>query len=205
MIWVGNWLGELRRFNKHTGTFSQTPFDLGYRTRPGSHLTVDGIHAIYKDRKGNTWIGNRTGLHQLRLRPQGEGKASAVSFIHYYTDARNPASLSDSIVRTIYEDHKGILWIGTENGLNGFDPATGFFTRYFHNPNDPNSLSNNSILQNSITEDLQGNMWIGTARGLNKLNPERTNFTRYFHDPANQKLFLKIIQASYGLVHKKEA
>ncbi|QHT70892.1 response regulator [Rhodocytophaga rosea] len=185
MLWAGNWLGELRRFDKHTGTFSQTPFDMGYRTKPGSHLTIDGIYAIYRDRKGDTWIGNRTGLHQLRLTPQGDGKASSVSFIHYYPDAGNPATLSDSVVRTIYEDRKGMLWIGTDKGLNRYDPATGLFTRYLHQPNDPNSLSSNGIFHNSITEDLQGNLWIGTGNGLNKLNPERTGFTRYFHDPAN--------------------
>lgn len=185
MMWIGNWAGELRRFDKRTGIFSVGSFDLEYRTTLRSNNAIDGIHIIFRDRKGKIWIGNKTGLHQVQLTPQGTGKPSAVSFIHYYHHAQNPNSLSDSIIKTIYEDHKGMLWIGTDNGLNRFNPTTGMFTRYFHDPDDPHSLSNNIFYQKSITEDLQGNLWLGTVNGLNKLNPARDTFTRYFHDPTN--------------------
>ena len=50
-------------------------------------------------------------------------------------------NLSQSTVRTIYQDSKGFMWFGTEDGLNKFD---GFkFTVYKFNPNDINSLSSN--------------------------------------------------------------
>jgi ligand-binding sensor domain-containing protein len=44
---------------------------------------------------------------------------------------RNPNSLSDNWVGTMYEHPPGTLWIGTRNGLNKFDPATERFEHFF--------------------------------------------------------------------------
>ena len=68
----------------------------------------------------------------------------------------------------IFQDSKGYLWIGSQDGLNRY---YGFnFEIYKHDPEDPNSISHNSIL--AITEDRDGYLWIGTwGGGLNCLNP----------------------------------
>ncbi len=75
-------------------------------------------------------------------------------------------------------DRSGTLWVGTDTGgLNQFDPATGAFTRYQHDPNDPRSLSHNRV--NSIYEDPPGTLWLGTYGGLNRFDPATEQFT-YF-------------------------
>jgi hypothetical protein len=33
-------------------------------------------------------------------------------------DRNDPRSLSNNVIRTIYEDHSGTIWIGTDGGLN---------------------------------------------------------------------------------------
>ena len=70
---------------------------------------------------------------------------------------------------SLHLDRQGILWIGTfGGGLNRLDPATGEFTRYLHDPEDPNSLSRNGVT--TILDDSAGNLWVGTYRGgLNRL------------------------------------
>lgn len=90
--------------------------------------------------------------------------------------------LSQSSVHTIFQDHKGFIWFGTEDGLNKYDGYS--FRVYRHNPDDPNSLSDNSVL--SIYEDASGGMWIGTyGRGVNKFDRNDASFTRYRHNPSD--------------------
>jgi PAS domain S-box-containing protein len=88
--------------------------------------------------------------------------------------------LSQNAGLTIFQDSKGYLWIGTQDGLNRYD---GFvFKVYKHDPDDPNSISHNSIL--AIAEDQDGYLWIGTwGGGLNRFDPAAETFVRYHHDP----------------------
>ena len=73
-----------------------------------------------------------------------------------------------------------ILWIGTQDGLNRYDGYT--FKIFKHDPDDPNSISHNSIL--AITEDNDGSLWVGTwGGGLNRYDPVAEKFTRYVNNP----------------------
>ena len=82
------------------------------------------------------------------------------------------------MVWVIHEDRSGVLWIGTAGGLARFDQVSGQFTRYQHDPDDPNSLSNNSVF--TIHEDQSGALWIGTwGGGLNRFDPTQETFTHY--------------------------
>lgn len=82
--------------------------------------------------------------------------------------------LSQSVVNCIFQDSKGYIWIGTQNGLNRFNGET--FDVYSYNPVDSNSISNNWIY--AITEDIDGNLWIGTKGGLNKYLVKQNKFKR---------------------------
>src|SRR5574339_416633 len=73
--------------------------------------------------------------------------------------------LSQNAGLTIFQDSRGYLWIGTQDGLNRYD---GYGFKIFkHDPDDPTSLSHNSIL--AVAEDTNGYLWIGTwGGGLNR-------------------------------------
>jgi len=92
--------------------------------------------------------------------------------------------LSQSVVNCIFQDSKGYIWMGTQNGLNRFNGES--FDIFSYNPVDSNSISNNWIY--AITEDADGNLWIGTKDGLNKYIAGRNQFDRisyrtsYTHD-----------------------
>lgn len=57
------------------------------------------------------------------------------------------------------------------------DRATGRFTAYQHDPDQPNSLSQNGVL--ALHEDEQGLLWLGTGGGLNRFDPATETFTPY--------------------------
>ena len=87
--------------------------------------------------------------------------------------------LKSNIIRDIYKDRDGKMWIGTFlKGLQEYDPKKMVFTGYENNPKDPTSLSHNDVT--SIVEDNQGNLWIGTnGGGLNLMDKATGKFKRF--------------------------
>lgn len=145
-------------------------------------LSQNTIYCILQDRKGFLWFGTQDGLN----------KFDGYDFKVYKHDPQNPNSLSNNVVRAIYEGRDGTLWIGTNGGgLNKLvlagsnDEET--FTLFKHDPQNPNSLSDDYVL--AIHEDAQQDssmLWIGTRYGgLNKLEVETGRFTRYQHNPSD--------------------
>ncbi len=96
--------------------------------------------------------------------------------------------LSQSSPNCIFQDSRGILWIGTEDGLNKYDGYS--FVVYKPEQNDQFSISNPRIL--TICEDADAFLWIGTnGGGLNKYDRKTNRFyqfsTRKTGFPFNQR------------------
>ncbi|HWK57654.1 MAG TPA: two-component regulator propeller domain-containing protein [Parapedobacter sp.] len=82
--------------------------------------------------------------------------------------------LSQNTVYAISQDHLGLVWIGTRDGLNKYD--AGNFTVYRNAPYDTTSLSDNFI--QTIFEDQHRRLWIGTSNGLNLYDRANDRFIR---------------------------
>ena len=92
--------------------------------------------------------------------------------------------LSQSTVETIYQDSKGYIWIGTNDGLdryNGYE-----FKQYKYNKNDKNSIANNYIID--IMEDKDGYIWISTINGLSRIDTDNDEIKNYSSDKNNGNL-----------------
>ncbi len=90
--------------------------------------------------------------------------------------------LSQNAGLAIFQDSRGYLWFGTQDGLNRYDGYT--FKIYKNDPDDLKSLSHNSIL--ALAEDKNASLWIGTCGGgLNRFDPTTETFVRYHHDSNN--------------------
>src|SRR5512133_2844680 len=111
------------------------------------------------------------------LASQNHAPGSVVRFEHVTVQD----GLSQSAGQAIFQDSRGFLWVGTQDGLNRYDGYT--FTVFKHKVDDPSSISNNNIL--SIEEDENGNLWIGTLDGLNRFNPVTETFIHYKNIPDN--------------------
>jgi len=181
-LWIGNYEGELWRYNKRTGQCLSLTSRLDYTREKGAAAEFhESIYCIYKDKKGNIWIGNTNGLHRANKRP---GSGNENSFTHYQHDPANANSISHNEVLNIFEDSKGIIWVGTKFGLNSLDVSSGKITRYLPDPVNPSAITGRevSVWGRAIIEDPDSSLWIATGDGLNKLNKERTAFTHYFQN-----------------------
>ena len=87
--------------------------------------------------------------------------------------------LSLSSVYDIYQDSKGFMWFGTEDGLNKYDGQS--ITVYGAQSDQHNLLANKWV--ELIYEDKAGMIWLGSKSGLTRYNPRKGNFTALQHDP----------------------
>jgi ligand-binding sensor domain-containing protein len=100
------------------------------------------------------------------------------TFRRYRHDPVRPGSLRVNLVRTIFEDRRGNLWVGTQDGgLNRLtDRERGTFQHYGHRPGDSNSLIHNWV--SDLYEDPDGTLWVATnGGGLNHFDPRTGTFT----------------------------
>lgn len=75
--------------------------------------------------------------------------------------------ISQNTIRCIYKDHKGLMWLGTWDGLNRYDGIRFDIIR-MKVGDSKTGLSNNTI--NAINQDKQNNLWIATDGGINCIN-----------------------------------
>ena len=63
------------------------------------------------------------------------------TFQRYLREPGDPASLSADRVFTVYQDHRGTLWVRTPAGLDRVDPTQDGFTHYRYDAADDRGLS----------------------------------------------------------------
>src|SRR4051794_4356417 len=93
---------------------------------------------IVQDDQGFMWFGTRYGLYRY------DGYAVKV----FVRDAAHPNSLDGVVVKSLFKDRDGALWVGCDQSLNRFDRTTETFTRY------PVPAAD------QITQDDTGMLWI---------------------------------------------
>ncbi len=149
----------------HDGLFYQKNID---KTITMTRICDGDFNDILLDNENHIWAGAYDGLYYFENSvdnntPKLRG--------HFNYDSQNEYSLSKNIVKSIYKDRTGIIWVGTNGGgLNKYDPDRKQFRHIRKNLN-PNSLSYDKI--RSIYEDSNDYLWIGTeGGGLNMLRKE---------------------------------
>ncbi len=140
--------GGLELFDRSTGKFVTYKRKAADPTSIGDDLT----QAVFEDRAGNIWIGTYTGGANLL-------RTGAKPFHIDYHDPGDAHSLSEDRVTGLAIDQKQRLWAATVNGLN-LREADGGWTRFFHDPSDPNSPPSSDFA--SIAIAPSGDIWIGS-------------------------------------------
>jgi ligand-binding sensor domain-containing protein/signal transduction histidine kinase len=180
-IWAGMGRTGLIRFDSKPLPFKRVtynPSDPKSRVEPF-------VGAIYEDSQRILWIGTPEVLMRI------DRKAG------HYTSFRTSGPRADSDVISIREDHAGNVWIGTYgHGLHRFDPRTGQFKTYRHDPADPYSLSNDIVSR--LLVDHNGTLWAGTLEALNRFDAATERFTTYKLEPHEDLSYVELVEDRDG-------
>ncbi|MFO7977422.1 MAG: two-component regulator propeller domain-containing protein [Bacteroidales bacterium] len=163
-IWLGTDDGNVFRYFPATSHLE----DVTSQISPLAGKKVK-IWSILETSEDLLWIGtDGEGIFYSLLNPK--------PFFQIQRGEAAHQQLNHKIVRAIYEDQQGNLWVGTRgNGMN-LIPAADQPTKYY---NTDNGLSNNAVL--SINEDLDKNLWIGhDGMGIDVLDKASG---RFYHFP----------------------
>ncbi len=176
-IWIGTQDEGLCAFDPKTGKF--TTFK--HNPSRSNSLSDNRVYTILVDRFQTLWVGTRNGLNQLDVSSEIKDNFSVIP-----VKKGDPHALSDSRILTLLEEKiSGNMWIGTvRGGLNKWDRAKNEFVYFMNDPQDPGSISHNTVL--ALGQDGSGQIWVGSSgRELNVLQNGR--FTRYKNDPKNPR------------------
>ncbi|RPJ24874.1 MAG: GGDEF domain-containing protein [Chloroflexi bacterium] len=173
-LWLGTY-GGLSHYDPVTDTF--TNYVNNYANNPTNlaSLSENKVISLYLDEWENVlWVGTwGGGLNRLDLKDPFHTTPQLAPFRTYRYNSDDPNSISEDSVWSILESADGSLWLGTQSGLNRFDPQTQTFKRY----TEKQGLPNESIL--GILKDNEGHLWLTTNNGLAKFDPRASKFTAY--------------------------
>jgi diguanylate cyclase (GGDEF)-like protein len=97
----------------------------------------------------------------------------------YFQSIGDSDAIPSGVVTALAQDGRGLLWIGTEEGLIRYDGYR--FRRYNHVRNDPHSLAGDYIA--TLFVDPDGHLWIGTGSdGISRFDGRTEQFENFQHD-----------------------
>jgi signal transduction histidine kinase/ligand-binding sensor domain-containing protein/DNA-binding response OmpR family regulator len=130
---------------------------------------------IFKDRKGDIWVSTFDGLNLYRKPDKNHPYGF---FKHYLKNDKNNSPIANDQVWHIMEDNKEQLWLSTADGLSCMNPERTKTINYYHDPQDPRSLSSSNI--KFTMQDSKGRIWIATeGGGLNLFVEKENRFIEY--------------------------
>ncbi len=153
-LWLATFEG-LCKYVPETDSFITYPIN-----PHGTSVDKNYIFDIYEDQNKNFWLGTNGGGLVIFDR-------KSEKFTSYTVND----GLSDNAVRTIIQDNRGDLWLGTNNGISQFDIATRKATPYTIN----DGLPAGSFFFNCKYIDEEGKVYFGMNDGYLVIDPALAN------------------------------
>ena len=120
---------------------------------PGSQ-----VNKLLVDKFGFIWVGTINGLARF----------DGYEFKRFYPNPNNPASIHGLIVWSLFEDHNGHIWAGSNPSfLNEYDPVLKKFRQHeFTHLID--HAANVELIVAAMAEDNKGRIYFGVDTYLNE-------------------------------------
>ncbi|CAM4314895.1 Two component regulator propeller [Pedobacter westerhofensis] len=170
-FWLGSWDNKVYRYPASNG------LEPGLKPEePPAGIPADEMVSFAEDNDNQVWMaGRNTGVSvynrstqqvsQLRHRPFAEG------------------TISNDHANVVYIDRNGIVWVGTDNGLNKYNPLFSSFVQHWL----PNENKKNIVIYDFYKDDQQ-KLWIGTNEGIFTQEAGSTDYQYRMVVYKNQKL-----------------
>lgn len=149
-IWIGTANGLARYDGYHFRTFRKGDQSNTIPSNQISGLLSDGDHL---------WVGTWNGLCRINTTTLEVTRVDLGA---------------NRVVRVLYKDKDGHVWIGTATALLRYDHRSGSFNSF---TSFNSKLSHNTV--RAIYQDSRGALWVGTYDGLNKLSWGESTFVNY--------------------------
>jgi len=183
-LWAGTETGVVNRYIRSSDSFERISLPLN--TSMGKN--TNEIKVISEDRNGTIWVGTGdNGIFKIPISKQNQVQHNAIK--QYYKYENQKSHLSNNIIRDLYADEKGFLWIATKEGLSRMDINRENFTSFYFDIKHPDAKATPSDLAiTALFPAEDGNLWLGTLSGLVKFNtndfshkvfPHHFNIYRY--------------------------
>ncbi|NQZ11059.1 MAG: hypothetical protein HRT35_28235, partial [Algicola sp.] len=159
-VWIGSWGSGLSLYDEQLSLIKHFKHDEG-----DSHsLGNNKVQVIFEDQQGEIWIGTNGGglTHYLSAEQR---------FVNFNHDKTDHTTISHNRVWSIAQSEDRFLWLATSEGLNKFDKQTHQFERFYHDPNDPKSLSH-SLVRTLAFGQASDELWVGTEVGMGSFNTD---------------------------------
>lgn len=151
-LWVGTYLDGVYHFDEHMKLLHH--FNLNNIEYP---LSDDLIYDILTDHQGRIWIATNNGLN-LYDKDKNQLKS-------YFKENGNYDALASNNIRRLFEDSKGVMWIGMYGGgIAKYIEESDSFVGY----TEADGLLDNSVI--SIHESKNGIIWVATHGGISLLD-----------------------------------
>ena len=157
-LWIGGKKG-IASFNPATGCYHYLD-----TTVVGGFNFITGMIASHE---GKLWIAQQGSLQQYNPR-------TATRIRYQPSLPLKAGELTDGDVTTVFEDSRGLIWVGTaRGGLNCFNPATQTFSLV------PAKTTRVVGAITGIVEDDKGDLWVSTENGIFRYNVSTKAFRPY--------------------------
>lgn len=179
MLWLGTAGGGIHILPKTPNPFSLFQHD----PEDPTSLSPGIVRTFTETEDGTLWVGLLGGGVDQVVRTTNLGWQKKANL--KFTNGEG----ADFIIE-ILPTNQGEIWIATNtSGLIRFNLDRRTWNSYQHDPNDPNSISQDRIW--GLAEDQQGNIWVGAFQGgLNRLNPKTNAVKRFMHHPGDSSALL---------------
>ncbi|ASV32239.1 sensor histidine kinase [Maribacter cobaltidurans] len=161
-IWIAAFRGGLQIYYPETGKFENIKLE--------SEIYSDKVSTVARlleDDQGAIWVGTET-MGVFRLTE----KNGTWSYDQYHS-LSDTNFLSDNFVNMITQDDYHNIWVGTQAGLNKFNPEDNTFKAITKD----NGLISDTI--RGLVQDEYGFLWISTDKGITRYDEETGEFLDY--------------------------
>jgi len=182
-LWVGTYDNGIYVLNLKTGNVNQH-----FTSRdPGKGLKTNSFITFLRTADGTVYAGSVLGLYRFSR------ETSSFSLLDNVTP--------NSFIHALYEDSKGIVWIGTYGrGLYRYDTGSQICEQVLSDKGDYGNIENEYIT--SIYEDSEHNIWFTTeGNGFSYINASTGAIRRFIPGrDVEFAIYCAILQDSHGQI-----
>ena len=130
---------------------------------------------ISQDSKGNIWLGTEMdGLFKIPSQLLDDiQKGKDFELEGHIFDKSFKSGISSSQITCVTEDKNGVIWVGTNGGLNKYISEEDNFEHYFVQDGLPSNY-----VTGVVVDDSNG-LWISSKKGISFFDQTNTTFTNY--------------------------